>query len=84
MKDEDHSSPSPLEYREDVIDEQSLMSWPSRELPLAERSKVKQILAACKEPCDVDLLVSLASTTGGLVDDEVRRVACMFIRQFLP
>lgn len=44
-----------------------------------ESNKITRILAACKEPCEFELLVSLASTSGGLVDDEVRKIACMFI-----
>lgn len=38
-------------------------------------TKVKLILAAC-ENGQADSLVALASSAGGLVDDEVRRVAC--------
>ena len=39
--------------------------------------KVEDILAACQNPADFDKLTTLATTKGGFVDDEVRRVACM-------
>lgn len=38
--------------------------------------EVKRILAACEEPFDLDLLIRLATSTGGLINDEVRKVAC--------
>ena len=38
--------------------------------------KVNLILAACEESDDLDLLVRLATSTGGLINDEVRKVAC--------
>ena len=34
------------------------------------------ILAACEDPHDLDLLIRLATSTGGLINDEVRKVAC--------
>ena len=42
----------------------------------AELVKVEDILAACKDPADLDTLVELATTKGGFVNDEVRQVAC--------
>ena len=42
----------------------------------AEQIKVKDILAASQNPADLDKLTTLATTKGGFVDDEVRRVAC--------
>ena len=48
------------------------------EKPYSEASgKVNRILAACNESKDLETLASLATSTGGLVDDEVRRKACM-------
>lgn len=38
--------------------------------------EVNRILAACEEPHDLDLLIRLASSTGGLINDEVRKAAC--------
>ena len=38
--------------------------------------EVDCILAACKEPHNLDLLITLATSTGGLINDEVRKVAC--------
>ena len=41
------------------------------------RDKIIQILNACTKTQDVDQLIALSTATGGLVSDEVRRVACM-------
>ena len=41
--------------------------------------EVDSILAACEDPHDLDLLIRLATSTGGLINDEVRRVACKFL-----
>ena len=38
--------------------------------------EVNQILAACHEPFDLHLLIKLATSTGGLINDEVRKIAC--------
>ena len=38
--------------------------------------EVHHILAACEDPHDLDLLIRLATSTGGLINDEVRKVAC--------
>ena len=38
--------------------------------------QVNQILAACHKPHDVHLLIKLATSTGGLINDEVRKIAC--------
>ena len=38
--------------------------------------EVGRILAACQDPHDLDLLINLATSTGGLINDEVRKVAC--------
>ena len=38
--------------------------------------EVDCILAACEDPHDLDLLIRLATSTGGLINDEVRKVAC--------
>ena len=40
--------------------------------------EVDRVLAACKEPHDPDLLIALATSVGGLINDEVRKVACRF------
>ena len=37
---------------------------------------VDRILAACEDPPNLDLLIGLATSTGGLINDEVRKVAC--------
>ena len=38
--------------------------------------EVNRILAACAEPHNLDLVIKLATAPGGLVNDEVRKVAC--------
>ena len=38
--------------------------------------EVNHILAACHEPHDLHLLIKLATSTGGLINDEVRKIAC--------
>ena len=43
-----------------------------------QRAKVVEILACCQGQRKHDQLARLATSTGGLVDDEVRRLACMF------
>lgn len=65
--------------RDDVSKEQLYRDWRGRELTSTECGKIKQILAACKESGDLDPLVVLASTTNGLIDDEVRKTACMLM-----
>ena len=50
--------------------------WKGKDLSQAEESKVIQILAACEDPRDHGSLITLATSTHGLVDDELRREAC--------
>lgn len=50
--------------------------WRGKRLSPAGCTKVSRILAACKEARDGDHLGTLATSKDGLVDDEVRRVAC--------
>jgi hypothetical protein len=50
-------------------------SWPDEPLTPAESIKVTKILRACKQN-DRQQLVELATTSGGLVEDRVRRIAC--------
>lgn len=38
--------------------------------------KVDRILAACEDPHDLDHLIRLATSTDGLINDDVRKVAC--------
>lgn len=50
-------------------------SWRQDPLSETERNKVHQILEACRD-YDYSSLAALATSEGGLVEDEVRRVAC--------
>lgn len=46
------------------------------------RQKVDRILAACEEPRDLDLLIRLATSTGGLINDGVRKIACRSLAEW--
>lgn len=52
-------------------------SWRSQPLSAVEAAKVMQILQACKDH-DRQLLSSLAATSGGFVEDHIRRLACTY------
>ena len=41
-----------------------------------EHDKITQIINACTKIRDIDQLIALSTATGGLVNDNVRRVAC--------
>ena len=51
--------------------------WRGKRLSPAACNKVSHIVDACREGCKGDHLGTLATSTDGLVDDEVRRIACM-------
>ena len=51
--------------------------WQGRLLTQEECSKVEEIVAACEDGHDMRLLVKYATSPHGLVDDQVRRIACM-------
>jgi TBC1 domain family member 20 len=57
----------------------------SKEQDDLQREKVERILLACREH-DIDVLCDLATSCGGLVNDEIRRAACKLIQNhpFLP
>ena len=70
------SSTSPLGISKDFQD---------RDHGDTERShEVDCILAACEDPHDLDLLIRLATSTGGLINDEVRKVACKSFARVEP
>lgn len=50
--------------------------WKGKKLSPVELAKVADILAACNFSDKTHLLTTLATSEAGLVDDEVRRVAC--------
>jgi len=50
-------------------------SWRDEPLTPAELTKVTKILRACENK-DRQQLVVLATTSGGLIEDRVRRIAC--------
>ncbi len=51
--------------------------WRGKRLSPAACTKISHVLAACREGCEGDPLSTLATSNDGLVDDEVRRLACM-------
>ncbi|KAK4964891.1 hypothetical protein LTR28_003577 [Elasticomyces elasticus] len=58
----------------DVSHEPLAASWRAEPLSAAETSKVVQILEACRDH-DLPALAALATSDGGLVEDEIRRIA---------
>lgn len=56
-----------------------LEGWHLPSLTPAQRTKVMKILACCHGREKKDQLALLATSTGGLIDDEVRRLACMCV-----
>lgn len=52
------------------------VGWKGKTLSPVELAKVADILAACNFSEKTHLLTTLATSKAGLVDDEVRRVAC--------
>lgn len=57
-------------------------SWREQPLSQNERTKVQLILQACADR-DLVALRELATSEGGLVEDEIRRTACMSLLQAL-
>lgn len=53
-----------------------LNGMPSNPLHLTASPKALQILQACTDSADTHKLATLATSKSGLVDDEVRRLAC--------
>lgn len=51
-------------------------SWREEPLSHNEQNKVQHILQACRDR-NLDKLRTLAASEGGLVEDEIRRTACM-------
>lgn len=68
------SDPPPNEATE--IEWRPYNEWKGKPLARVECKKVDEILAVCEEPVDSDALARLATSTGGLLDDEVRQTAC--------
>lgn len=50
----------------------------SPERSYKQRIKVTEILDCCQDPWRQNQLARLATSAQGLIDDEVRRLACMF------
>lgn len=51
-------------------------TWQGRPLSHAECTKVASIATACESIQPIERLTALATSRAGLVDDEVRRLAC--------
>ena len=52
-------------------------SWRLEALSQTEKDKVHRILQACRDR-DLNELRELGTSEGGLIEDEVRRTACMY------
>ena len=63
-------------------DAKSMSAYEAGETTDSRSSKETEVIDAC-ENGDVDSLISLATSNGGLVSDELRRLACTcpFIRR---
>lgn len=75
--DQTSSDPDPQlpEPNEKSIETTVSPSWRQEPLSEPESAKVMRVLEACKER-DLEALVALCTSSGGLVEDEVRRIAC--------
>lgn len=51
-------------------------SWRKGPLSPQDKEKIEKILAACRDR-DLEALAHLATSQGGLIEDELRRTACM-------
>ena len=63
-------------YTASASSEPPLAACQGRSWSAAECTKVATILTACESSRPIDLLTSMATSRAGLVDDEVRRLAC--------
>lgn len=52
-------------------------TWQGRGLSAVEIEKLHLIIDACEGPGDHETLIALATSRNGLIDDEVRQIACM-------
>ena len=55
----------------------TLRQWQGKALSPAEYDKAINVVKVCNEDHDIETLITLASSRYGLVNDEVRRKACM-------
>jgi hypothetical protein len=75
--DRSQSSPeTPHPAADGTGDEKSTAASPSPPLSAAAASKVTQIVQACRND-DLDALIALAASSNGLMEDKLRRTACM-------
>ena len=47
------------------------------DVPSSKSEKIDRILAACGALENLEPLIALATSSNGLINDEIRRVACM-------
>ena len=78
LEDEDEVVKNGLHNKHISTTDRPYDEWRGKPLLPAACTKVSHILAACKQGCVDDHLGILATSADGLVDDEVRRVACTF------
>ena len=76
MADEDECWPvSSVNTNGTVVDEKERVAGIEALPEKKSATKIKQILDACGEN-DIDAVAALATSVGGLVEDDVRRTAC--------
>lgn len=46
--------------------------------------RIDRVVNACEDPHDLNSLIRLATAPGGLINDELRKVACTFGRAETP
>lgn len=63
------NGPTPLTFRQ----------WQVKPLSPAEYEKAINVVNVCNEDQDIERLIALASSKYGLVNDQVRRKACMYL-----
>ncbi|KAL8716535.1 MAG: hypothetical protein Q9225_006140 [Loekoesia sp. 1 TL-2023] len=56
----------------------------NQDIPPAARAKSRRILDACREVPDIEALVQYATSTDGLINDEVRRKAWPILLAYIP
>ena len=74
--DRSQSSPETPHPAADGAGDEKSTTTAASPLSAAAASKVTRIVQACRND-DLDALIALAASSNGLVEDELRRTACM-------
>ena len=60
----------------DPPNDTSFRPYQGKDLSPVRREKVNQIIDACRESGSPQRLIALATSSGGLINDDLRRIAC--------